>query len=180
METHSNVLAWRIPRTGEPGGLPSVRLHRDGHDWCDLAAAAAAGSIILLDYSWCVCWSGSWLYKCVPFLKILHGILITCTFPYVYCTSIRISVHYCCCSVAKLCPTLCNFLDCSPLGSSVHGILQARILEWVAIPFSRGSSRPRAWTRVSCGFCTGRQIPYHWTNWEAHTKYTSSYFLLLQ
>ena len=45
--------------------------------------------------------------------------------------------------VAQLCPTLCNPMDCSPRGSSVHGILQARILEWVAVPFSRGSSRPR-------------------------------------
>ena len=41
------------------------------------------------------------------------------------------------------CLTLCNAMDCSPPGSSVHGILQARILEWVAISFSRGSSRPR-------------------------------------
>ena len=42
--------------------------------------------------------------------------------------------------VAQLCPTLCNPMDCSLPGSSVHGILQARILGWVAIPFSRGSS----------------------------------------
>ena len=41
------------------------------------------------------------------------------------------------------CPTLCGPMNCSPLGSSVHGILQVRILEWVAIPFSRGSSQPR-------------------------------------
>ena len=40
--THSSILAWRIPGTEEPGGLPSVGLHRVGHDWCDLAAAAAA------------------------------------------------------------------------------------------------------------------------------------------
>ena len=45
METHSSALAWRIPRMGEPGGLPSMGLHRVGHDWSDLAAAAAAGSI---------------------------------------------------------------------------------------------------------------------------------------
>ena len=45
--------------------------------------------------------------------------------------------------VAQLCKTLCNLRDCSPPGSSVHGILQARILEWVATPFSRGSSRCR-------------------------------------
>jgi len=45
--------------------------------------------------------------------------------------------------VAQSCPTLCDLLDCSPPGSSVHGILQARILEWVAIPFSMESSWPR-------------------------------------
>ena len=45
--------------------------------------------------------------------------------------------------VSQSCPTLCDPMDCSPPGSSVHGILQARILEWVAIPFSRGSSQPR-------------------------------------
>ena len=45
---------------------------------------------------------------------------------------------------------LCDPVDCSPPGSSIHGILQARILEWVAISFSRGSSPPRDWTQVSC------------------------------
>ena len=45
--------------------------------------------------------------------------------------------------VAQSCPTICDPVDCSPPGSSVHEILQARILEWVAIPFSRGSSHPR-------------------------------------
>ena len=59
--------------------------------------------------------------------------------------------------IAQLCLTLCNPVDCSPPGSSVHGILQARILKWVTIPFSRGSSRSRHWTLVSCiagGFFT--------------------------
>ena len=40
MATHSSILAWRIPGMGEPGGLPSMGLHRVGHDWSDLAAAA--------------------------------------------------------------------------------------------------------------------------------------------
>ena len=44
MATHSSVLAWRIPGTEEPGGLPSMGLHRAGHDWSDLAAAAAAAA----------------------------------------------------------------------------------------------------------------------------------------
>src|SRR5574340_872311 len=48
-----------------------------------------------------------------------------------------------CCLVARWCPALCDPMDCSPPGSSVHGILKARILERVAISFSRGSSRPR-------------------------------------
>ena len=51
--------------------------------------------------------------------------------------------------VTQSCPTLCNPVDCSLPGSSLHGILQARILEWVAISFSRGSSQPRDRTRVS-------------------------------
>ena len=54
------------------------------------------------------------------------------------------------CAQSQSCLTLCNPLDCSPPGSSVHGIFQAGILEWVAIPFSRGSSQPRDRTRVSC------------------------------
>ena len=52
--------------------------------------------------------------------------------------------------VAQSCPTLCVPIDCSPPGSSVHGIFQAGVLEWVAISFSRGSSRPRDRSRVSC------------------------------
>ena len=48
-------------------------------------------------------------------------------------------------NVAQLCPTLCD-----PMDYTVHGILQARILEWVAIPFSRGTSQPRDQTQVSC------------------------------
>ena len=52
--------------------------------------------------------------------------------------------------VAQLCMALCDPMDCSPPGSSVHRILQARILELVAVPFSRGSSQPRNQTQVSC------------------------------
>ena len=52
--------------------------------------------------------------------------------------------------VAQSCPTLCDPMDCSLPGSSVHGVLQARVLEWVAISFSRGSFQPRDQTRISC------------------------------
>ena len=54
---------------------------------------------------------------------------------------------------------------CSPPASSVCGILQERILEWVAISFSRGSSWPKDWTWA---FCIGRLILYNWVTWEAH------------
>ena len=63
----------------------------------------------------------------------------------------------------KSCLTLCNPMDCSPPGSSVHSIFQARILEWIVIPSFRGSFHPRDWTYISC---LGRWILYHWTTWE--------------
>ena len=55
-----------------------------------------------------------------------------------------------CCLVTKTCPTLCDSVDYSPSGSSVHGIFQARIPKWVAFSFSRGSSQPRDQTHISC------------------------------
>ena len=51
--------------------------------------------------------------------------------------------------VTQSCPILCDPMDCSLWGSSIHGIFQARVLEWVAVPFSRGSSQLRDWTRGS-------------------------------
>ena len=63
----------------------------------------------------------------------------------------------CYCLVVKLCPTLRDPVDCTPQVSSVHGISQARILEWVAVSFSRASSQSRDWTSISCsagGFFT--------------------------
>ena len=57
--------------------------------------------------------------------------------------------------------TLCDPLDCSPPGSSVHGIFQARILEWIANSSSRGSSWPKDRTHVSCISCIGGQVLYH-------------------
>ena len=65
------------------------------------------------------------------------------SFPY---TPVCVCAH----SVAQSCLTLCDSMDCGPLGSSVPGIFQARILEWGAISYSRGSSPPRDWTQVSC------------------------------
>ena len=67
--------------------------------------------------------------------------------------------------VAQSCPTLCDPVDCSLPGYSIHGIFQARILEWVAFPFSKGSSQPRDQTQFSCiagGFFT------NWVTREVH------------
>ena len=66
---------------------------------------------------------------------------------------IHLPFVFACVLVAQLCLTLCHPIVCSPWDSSVPGILQARILEWVAIPFSRGSLQPRGRTRVFCIVC---------------------------
>ena len=112
--------------------------HRVGHDWSDLAAAAAAG-------------------QAPPYPP--EDMLVS-LFPTVFFV-------VCAWSVTKLCPTLCEPVDCSLPGSSVYGISQARILEWVAVSSSRGSSRPRNQTHISCVSCIGRRILYHWSTREA-------------
>ena len=75
-----------------------------------------------------------------------------------------------CVLCAQLYPTLCDPMNCSPPGSTVYGISQARILGRVAIPFSKGSPQSRGWTRVSVS-CIGRQILYHWATWEVMGSY---------
>ena len=69
----------------------------------------------------------------------------------------------CCCLVAKSCPTLCDPMDCSPPGLSVHGIFQARILGWVVFSFSRGSSQPRDQNHIPW---IGRWFLYLWVTRE--------------
>ena len=70
---------------------------------------------------------------------------------------------------AQSCLTPCASMDCSPPGSSVRGILQARKLEREATCLSRISSWPKAWTYVYCILGIGRRILHHWTTWEAPT-----------
>ena len=60
--------------------------------------------------------------------------------------------------VAWSCPTVCDPTECSLLGSSIHGIFQARILKWVAMPSSRGPLWPRAWTHFPCISCTAHRF----------------------
>ena len=75
--------------------------------------------------------------------------------------------HAPCMYVLKSCPTLQDSMDCSLPGSSVHGIFQARRLEWVTIFSSRGSSWLNDWTCISFISCIGRQILSHCATWEA-------------
>ena len=118
MATHSSVLAWRIPGTGEPGGLPSMGSHRVGHNWSDLAAAASSKRA-----------NSPW--KSVEFpIQTVEGNHVPWS-----------EVKW---KWLSRVPTLWD-----PVDYTVRGILQARILEWVAVPFSRGSSQPRDWTQVS-------------------------------
>ena len=77
------------------------------------------------------------------------------------------------CVSAQLYIAIWDPMDWGLPSSSVHGVLQARILEWVAITYSRGSSRPRDQIHVSCISCTGRWIIYHWATWEAHISSTN-------
>ena len=72
------------------------------------------------------------------------------------CVCVFLRVH----TQAQLCRTVCNPMDHNLPGSSVHGVLQARTLEWVALSYSRGSSPIRDRNDVSCVFCIGRQILY--------------------
>ena len=83
MATHSSVLAWRIPGTGKPGGLPSVGSHRVGHDWSKLAAAACV-SFESISFYWL--FSSSWfIFSC---LQVCSSLTVCCTLwklPFEYC-----------------------------------------------------------------------------------------------
>ena len=157
MAAHSSVLAWRIPGTGKPGGLPAMGSHRVGHDWSDAAAAAAAVQALLPPCSilkwkclFCTIWGAVGEDKPrtldLPSRRDQDE-------PHVPTVKQRKNVQFVVsggCLVAKSCPTLCDPVDYSWPGSLVREILQARILKWIAMSFSRESARPRDWTRISC------------------------------
>ena len=95
------------------------------------------------------------------------------------CACVCVCARACACACSRWCPNLCNLMDCSPLGSSAHGIFQARILESVAISFSRGSSQPGDRTHVSCVSCIGRQILSHQHNLGAKQRRPSQFLRCL-
>ena len=117
MVTHASILAWRIPWTEDPGGLQSMHIRIFLPSWTSLPPVW-----VIIAPSWEPCairqLSASYLLYTRMHAKKLQS-----------------------------CLTLCNPVNCSPPGCSVHGILQARMLEWVAM--SWGSSRPRDRTHVS-------------------------------
>ena len=90
---------------------------------------------------------------------------------------LRLQSSSCVCSVVHSCQTLCGPMCCSPRGSSVHGILQASILEQAAIFYSRGPSPHRDQTCVSGTSCIGMKILYQWATQEAQSTSEASYFL---
>ena len=71
-------------------------------------------------------------------------------------------IAFMCAKLFRSCPILSDPMDSSLPGSSVHGILQTRILTWIAMPSSRGSSQPRDQTSVSHVYCTGQWVLYHY------------------
>ena len=119
----------RLWRAGKPGALQSMGLQRIRHNW----ATEQQQSLFLVNS---LSHSVKWPFQSFPTLFELC--LLT------FWKKVLES------EVAQSCLTLCDPMDCSLPGSSLHGILQARILECVAISFSMGSSRPRDRTRVSC------------------------------
>ena len=157
MATHSSILAWRIPGMGEPGG-GSMGLHRVGHDWSDLAAAANIQWRALRFSSFvspplfspdllflCLCWpcpSQFWFLSQQSFFSIGPSLKGSLDGQFGEFKGMLMLSHF-------SCPTLHDPMDYSLPGSSVHGILQARTLEWVAMPSSRGSSCPRDQTHIS-------------------------------
>ena len=161
MATHSSILVWRIPWTEESGGLHTVHgvtkeLDTTEHT-CITTRIAGIGhkpiscciyAVIYWGIYWCVCWC-----LCVQTDEI-----------FLIQSSVNGCMHA---KLLQLCLTLCSLMDYSPPCSSVNRIFQARILEWVAISYSRESFQPRDQTHISFISCIDRCILYHGITWEA-------------
>ena len=150
MASHSSILAWRIPKDrgawrgyslwGRAESDRTGRARRQAGPTSKVATGCDLGKL---------CWqtgTGSSPRSLRP--QLSRGV-VAMTRACVHVKSLPSS------------PTLCGTMDCSPPGSSVHGILQAKILERVAMPSSRGSSWPRNCTHIPYVSCVGRQVLYH-------------------
>ena len=137
---------------------------------CSILAWRTRGQRSLAGYSPWGCKSQTQLkqlntYKAYMYVLCIYIIYITLLLLFPHFTYSL----YCACVPSR--PVVSDSLwppvDCSPPGFSVHEILQAGVLEWVAMPSSRGSVPPRDWTQVSCVSCIGRRIRYPWATQEA-------------
>ena len=157
MATHSSSLAWRKPRTEEPDRLQSFESHWVRHNWVintffheNYSAIKKEGNNVI----------GIYIYRLRDnHTKWSRSARETNTIQYHLYAESKRGPNKLEVKVAQSCWTLCNSTD-----YTVHGILKARILEWVAFPFSRGSSQPRDQTQVS--HFAGRFFT-HWTTREA-------------
>ena len=160
------------PRSPERLLLSLPKLSSQDTGFSDAASDLAAASHLLSPISQTVLGSAPLLHLLIPkftsspialntirMLVIVNHIVFTRTY-HRTCILSRFSCVQ---------PALCNPMDCSPPGSSVHGILQERKLEWVAMPSSRGSSWPSSQSHMSWGSSIGRRILYHWARREACT-----------
>ena len=117
------------------------------------------------------CWASSLLY-----IRIRIILLLPPLFPPSSLFFVSV-LHFLCVYIrAQLCLSLCNHMGYSPPGSSVHGISQTRILEWLAVSFSRRSSWPRDWTQVSC--IAGSLLYFSWILYQLSHQGNPFYFLL--
>ena len=175
-------LTWRSPNwkdgRWEQGGGKSPRgpgqdlILESGHlcrltSWCPIESM-----IFFFNFYWSIvalqCWlvSEKWI-NCIyisPLFVFPSRLGHHRALSRVLCAIQQVLINYpfYTCAVTESCPALCKPMDCSLPGSSVHGIFQAEILQWVAISYFWGSSQPRDRTHVSCVSCIGRWILYHW------------------
>ena len=138
-----SIIAWKIPWTVEPGELQSMGLQRVGCDWAQHNSRTDFERL----------WSKNQFYKNCLFCGMIKVILLSLVTLSIFKKKTKSvkgnnSSHYPYCVCVSLL-ALYDPMDCSPPGSSVHGIFWARILEWIAISLSRGSSQPRDQTQLS-------------------------------
>ena len=145
----------QIPWTEEPRGLQSTGSHRVVHSWAHTHTHPTQKRYFWVR-SGCI-FSSLGIYT--PARSALHAMHDSFLFP-----TAALGV----CFITQACLTLCDSLDSKLPGCSIHGISQARTLEWVAISSSRASSWPRDWTHISTVSCVAGGFFTHWAIGEAH------------
>ena len=149
VEPHNASLLWQLlsDSTGEASSTQSVSLHRLGFPICFVILEIAIKYLNCTESAKEITSALLQLPSLLWFLSLKYFYLHGNKF---FKVKLVFCVCVCVCEVAQLCLTLCDPMVYSLPGSSVHGILQARVLDWVAISFSRGSSRPMDQAQVSC------------------------------